>query len=69
MGPIAFLKLIWKLVKFVLGVLRPWALVIALIASFLIVGVELGGSFRATWSLFDGLGTRVTEVRDKAVGW
>ena len=49
--------------------LRTPALVVALIATILIILVETGSSFRASMSLFDGLGDRATQLRDGFSDW
>ncbi len=49
--------------------LRTPALVVALIATILIILVETGSSFRASMSLFDGLGDRVGQLRDGIADW
>ena len=49
--------------------LRTPALVAALVVAVLIVGVELGGSFRGSTSTFEGLGDRLTELRGNFGTW
>ena len=44
------------------GKLRTPALIVALIAAFLIIGVEMGSSFRANGSMVDGLTGRFSEI-------
>lgn len=48
--------------------LRTPALIVALIAAILMILVEMGGSFRGSLSIFDGMWARVTSLGDGLSG-